>query len=114
MRTPWKKKALPIDHGHLARNCSIKIITPAVKALVIFISRVGIPVAMCLFIDCHILFEVQLLCLNLHIEVLSFEDSEWSHGHWKMECQVEKLKHFGHKSAGGHMCISMCSSSNGS
>ena len=22
----------PIDHGHLARNCSIKIITPAVKA----------------------------------------------------------------------------------
>ena len=26
---------LPIDHGHLARNCSIKIITPAVKALVI-------------------------------------------------------------------------------
>ena len=25
----------PIDHGHLARNCSIKIITPAVKASVI-------------------------------------------------------------------------------
>ena len=24
-----------IDHGHLARNCSIKIITPAVKASVI-------------------------------------------------------------------------------
>ena len=26
---------IPIDHGHLDRNCSIKIITPAVKALVI-------------------------------------------------------------------------------
>ena len=26
------------------------------------------------FIDCHFLFEVQLLCLSLHIEVLSFED----------------------------------------
>ena len=25
----------PIDHGHLARNCSVKIITPAVKASVI-------------------------------------------------------------------------------
>ena len=25
----------PIDHGHLARNCSIKIITPSVKASVI-------------------------------------------------------------------------------
>ena len=25
----------PIDHGHLARNCSIKIVTPAVKASVI-------------------------------------------------------------------------------
>ena len=25
----------PIDHGHLARNCSIKIITPAVKSSVI-------------------------------------------------------------------------------
>ena len=25
----------PIDHGHLARNCSIKIITPAVKPSVI-------------------------------------------------------------------------------
>ena len=24
---------IPIDHGHLARNCSIKIITPAVKAI---------------------------------------------------------------------------------
>ena len=27
-----------IDHGHLARNCSIKIITPAVKALASFTS----------------------------------------------------------------------------
>ena len=27
---------IPIDHGHLARNCSIKIITPAVKASVIY------------------------------------------------------------------------------
>ena len=26
---------IPIDHGHLARNCSIKTITPAVKGLVI-------------------------------------------------------------------------------
>ena len=26
---------IPIDHGHLARNCSIKIITPAVKSSVI-------------------------------------------------------------------------------
>ena len=26
---------IPIDHGHLARNCSIKIITPALKALII-------------------------------------------------------------------------------
>ena len=26
---------IPIDHGHIARNCSIKIITPAVKASVI-------------------------------------------------------------------------------
>ena len=25
---------MPIDHGHLARNCSIKIITPAMKASV--------------------------------------------------------------------------------
>ena len=45
-----------------------------------FISRVGIPVAMGLFIDCHFLFEVQLLCLSMHIEVLSFENSEWSRG----------------------------------
>ena len=27
----------PIDHGHIAQNCSIKIITPAVKASVISI-----------------------------------------------------------------------------
>ena len=33
-----------------------------------------------LFVDCHFLFEVQLLCLSLLIEVLSFEDSEWSRG----------------------------------
>ena len=49
-----------------------------------------------LFIDCHFLYEVQLLCLSLHIEVLSFEDSEWSCGCYKMECQVEKMKHFRH------------------
>ena len=36
------------------------------------------------------LFEVQLLCLSLHIEVLSFEDSEWSCG----LCKMEKLEHF--------------------
>ena len=29
----------PIDHGHLAWNCSIKIITPAVKASVISMSH---------------------------------------------------------------------------
>ena len=46
-----------------------------------------------LFIDCHFLFEVQLLFLSLHIEVLSFEDSEWSRGRKKMECYVEKLEH---------------------
>ena len=28
------------DHGHLARNCSIKTITPAVKALVIYTATV--------------------------------------------------------------------------
>ena len=49
-----------------------------------------------LFINYHFLFEVQLLCLNLHIEVLSFEDSEWSRGCYKMECEVEKLEHFQH------------------
>ena len=49
-----------------------------------------------LFIDCHSLFEIQLLCFSLHIEVLSFEDSEWSRGRKKMECQVEKLEHFRH------------------
>ena len=31
-----------------------------------------------LSIDCHFLSEVQLLYLRFHIEVLSFEDSEWS------------------------------------
>ena len=49
-----------------------------------------------LYFDCQFLFEVQLLCLDLHIEVLSFEDSEWSRGRYKMECQVEKLEHFQH------------------
>ena len=34
------------------------------------------PVAVGLFIDCHFLFEVKLLCLSLHIEVLSFEHCE--------------------------------------
>ena len=47
-----------------------------------------------LFIDCHFLFELQLLCLSLRIEVLSFEDSEWSRGCYIMESQVEKLEHF--------------------
>ena len=51
---------------------------------------------MSLFIDYRFLFEVQLLCSSLHIEVLSFEDSEWSRGREKMECQVEKLEHFRH------------------
>ena len=36
------------------------------------------------------------MCLSLHIEVLSFEDSEWSRGRYKMECQMEKLEHFRH------------------
>ena len=45
-----------------------------------FVSRVGNPLAMGLFIDRHFLFQVQLLCLSLHIEVLSFVDSEWSRG----------------------------------
>ena len=31
-------------------------------------------------IDCHFLFEVQLLCLSLIVELLPFEDSEWSRG----------------------------------
>ena len=26
----------PIDHGYLAQNCSIKIITPAVKASIVY------------------------------------------------------------------------------
>ena len=30
-----KDSSTPIDHGHLSRNFSIKIITPAVKASVI-------------------------------------------------------------------------------
>ena len=41
-----------------------------------FVSRVVIPIAMGLFIDCNFLFEVQLLCLSLHVEFLSFEDSK--------------------------------------
>ena len=45
-----------------------------------FVSHVGTPVATGLFIDCHFLFEVQLLCLCLHTELLSSEDSEWSRG----------------------------------
>ena len=32
---------IPIDHGHLAWNCSIKIITPAVKASVVSLYRLG-------------------------------------------------------------------------
>ena len=43
----------------------------------------------------HFLFQVQL-CLSLHIEVLSFEDSEWRPERLKMEWQVEKLEHFRH------------------
>ena len=27
---------------------------------------------------CHFLFEIQLLCVRLHIQVLSFVDSVWS------------------------------------
>ena len=49
-----------------------------------------------LLIYCHFLFEVNLLCLSLHIEVLSFEDSELSRGRYKTECQLEKLEHFRH------------------
>ena len=37
-----------------------------------------------------------ILYLSLHIEVLSFEDSEWSRGCYKMECKVKKLEHFRH------------------
>ena len=36
------------------------------------------------------------MCLSLHIEVLSFEDSKWSRGCYKMECQVGKLEYFQH------------------
>ena len=53
-------------------------------------------VSMGLFIDCNFLFDAQLLCLSLHIEVLSFKDSEWRRGRCKMEFQVEKLEHFRH------------------
>ena len=49
-----------------------------------------------LFVDCHFLFEVQLLCLSIHFEVLPIKNSEWSSGRYKMECQVEKLDHFQH------------------
>ena len=45
-----------------------------------FVSHVGIPVSKGLFIDCHFSFEIQLLSLNLHIEGLSFEESERSRG----------------------------------
>ena len=48
------------------------------------------------FIDCHFLFEGQLLHLSLHIEVLLLEGSEWNRGLQKMEWQVEKLEHFRH------------------
>ena len=44
------------------------------------------------FILIAFLFEVQLLCLSLHIGILLFEDSAWSRGRWKME----KLEHFRH------------------
>ena len=37
-----------------------------------------------------ILFEGQL-CLSLHMEVLSFWDSQWSLGRYKMESLVDKL-----------------------
>ena len=33
---------IPIDNGHLAQNCSIKIITPAVKASVILTPNIPI------------------------------------------------------------------------
>ena len=49
-----------------------------------------------LFIDCHLLLEVQLLCSSLYIEFSSIEDSKWSRGRQKMECQVEKLEYFRH------------------
>ena len=42
------------------------------------------------------MFQVQLLCLSLHIEVLSFEDSEWSRVRYQMKCQVKKLERFRH------------------
>ena len=49
-----------------------------------------------LFIDCHLLFEVQFFRLSLHIELLSFKDSELGRGRYKMEFQVDKLEHFRH------------------
>ena len=49
-----------------------------------------------LFIDCNFLFEVQLLRLSLHIAILLFKGSEWGCGRYKMECQMEKLDHFGY------------------
>ena len=62
-----------------------------------FLSSVGIPVAMGLFIDCHFLFEIQLFCLRLHIEVLSFEDSEWVSFTWMLENRVPSgNKRYGH------------------
>ena len=64
--------------------------------LVAILFRVGILLAMGLFIDCHFLFEVQLLCLGLHIEDLSLKDTEWSRERKNMECQVEKFEHFRH------------------
>ena len=63
----------PIDHGHLARNCSIKIITPAVKASVISIKimlkiRYFSPAAR------HIaLLTIKLLALPPGINQLVFE-----------------------------------------
>ena len=47
-----------------------------------------------LFIYCRFVLEAQLFCLSLNIAVLTFEDSEWSRGHQKIECQVEKFEHF--------------------
>ena len=43
-----------------------------------------------------LLFEVQLLCLSLHIDALSFQDREWNRERSKMDCQMEKLEHFRH------------------
>ena len=51
----------PIDYGHLARNCSIKIITPAVKDSVI---------TLYMFENCPML-------INLHNASLVLPDREW-------------------------------------